>query len=540
MRYPAPGTLTDFINKIRSGQPVHIYIRIRKYLDEVILGNNDIDYESGIIFEDVNNGDENYRFGQTSSRQVTLTLLNAKSKKQLLSTSKEIDLFYDVGDEPYQPNWGRIVIGYFNIKDIKYNNKNDTVRIILCDKISNFDVPADPFLETISSPISLADLVDKMCDYFGISFNQGSMNQWVSDEIKNRQTNVSSLIGSGYSCRDILSFVAEAVGCCVRLDYTNTLWFRWWYDNDQYSVTNDYIYEQEFADYYPAYSWDDFDGTSIAIYDNTYLFEMLEGSASAYNYDYLSVVDTENGTSVNYPINLRNNAYIIKNNPFLKVTSQQDITDYIAPLYNRLRTLSLFPFNVSCEGYFIVEAGDAISIQFDNDTILCPIFQCTTYWNGGATTEYYETTGEIDKKYENEDGEYDARFENVSNTVEENYQTLSRQIQALQQMVTPVDITSSVTLNSALGFTTNRVKIYKIGKIIQITGYLNGGTFSSGATVYTNLPTIDYSYFRSIVSISGGSKDYAAMYPLANSQNGLRISQAGTSINMNIVYVTSD
>ena len=208
----------------------------------------------------------------------------------------------------------------------------------------------------------------------------------------NRSYSSAPVEMEGYTCRDVLSWIAEACGCYATITETGKVRMNW-FTSTSHVVTGSEEFDVEFSDINEGMTWDEADTYTWDEIDNLTWNDVC-GYQEEYAIDRIVVSQVDNGADAVYPFSMTDgNTYMIVENPFLSVSNSSEITTYIVPLYNRLIAFGGYiPFRVSCVGNWCIEAGDVITIAINSTTITVPIFTKTMSWNG-FTGDEYEATG---------------------------------------------------------------------------------------------------------------------------------------------------
>ena len=398
MRDPLMYNVNNFVSAIKAGNPTSIKIKLKNDNGTVIrtLTNNDVTSD-GISLTDVFDGGDTYTFGNTTMRQINVSVLNSNQMVTDIKSSTKGDFEFHVTYDDETDDYVRF--GTYILQQPKINVMSQTINLVFNDYMSKFNVPADKFLKSVQYPIQFKYFLYKLCNYVGIDFPFNHYQQSWLINMRDRMFDGLDFSNNSYSCRDILRLMAEACGCNARINSLMSLELKWYeLPYNSYTVEEEMQFEYEREQRYYAMSWSSgsFEGLPWSSADRLPWF-MVEGTSSAYSYDFLKVIFADDYT-INYPLNIQNNPYIIEDNPFLTVSSQQDIDDYIAPLYSRLRSTNIVPYNLNCQGFFLYEAGDIIPVREGGNTLIFPLFHCVSAWHGGSVDDNYETTGEINKQ----------------------------------------------------------------------------------------------------------------------------------------------
>ena len=247
-----------------------------------------------------------------------------------------------------------------------------TVTVYAYDNMSKFDVPAENWLKSLSYPMTVRQIFESLCSYVGVTGEVGN----ALTNMLNRSFSAAPITNLGVMCRDVLEAIAEACGCYAKITAGGNCRLVWYTrpkngnSNYTYTVSNDEIFQRS-------------------------AISMTMGIGG------LNVKNTEDDVGVLYPSTATSDIYVIVDNPFLKTATSAEETNYIVPLYNRLRDSSIErnPIDVTCVGNPLVEVGDVINVAImdgSNDFVM-PIFTKETHWDGGLT-DRYQFTGRANRQ----------------------------------------------------------------------------------------------------------------------------------------------
>jgi len=388
MLVPAGITVANYISALKSDNPVHIKMT---FSGGTVLEDQDISADNGLVLTDVLNGDVDLVFGKAVMKQLTVGILN---------TDRVAGINWA---DPFTLQFGVEVSGITNYVTIgKFIGKRPTkvknteiIEFTACDYMSKFDVLVDDFWSKVTYPVNLLTIYHNLCDYVGVSYANG-------DElynIKNRTFSAEPAQLQGYTCRDLLAWLAEAFGCYARIGADNKCKMIWYTDEtNRASFVMDDEFHIESDDLIEGLTWDEFDTYTWNNADKM-LWNDVCGYMEAYKVDELDVKQLNSDADIVYPYATNGNIYLIVENPFLSVETASDITNYIVPLFDRLDSFKgHLPVSIECIGNYLVESGDIISVALDSThTIAAPVF-CRTLRFNGSCIDTYETTGNIERQ----------------------------------------------------------------------------------------------------------------------------------------------
>lgn len=356
MLTPTGVTASAYWDAIKAGNRTHIKMTFTG--QSVVLEDEDIYLNSGVTINDILNSDTDLVFGNAVAKQLRATILNS-SKVTGLDWTGEFKLEFGVEiGSPAVTNW--VTIGYFTGEKPKNVNNVSTIDFTAYDRMKKFDTLADDFFDAITYPITVQEIYDDLCTFVGVTNVSG-------DELPNimsRSYTAAPVDMVGYTCRDILSWIAQSCGCYAKVTDAGTVKMVWFTDH-----TND---------------------VNITASEE-FNFECADDNVDAI--DLIIVKQVGSDLEAQYPASVSGNAYTIIDNPFLGFALQSDITNYIKPLYDRLDSFGVYlPCGVQCIGNWLVETGDIISVDINGNTVSMPLFVRTIKWGGGIE-DTYETTG---------------------------------------------------------------------------------------------------------------------------------------------------
>lgn len=380
---PAGVTASEYWDAIKAGNTTHA--RITFLGQNIVLTDDDIDHSIGIQITDVFNSEVDLVFGKAVCKQLGTSIINSDRLSGLVWTG-EFSLEFGV-EINNTTEW--VTIGYFSGEKPNNVTTVPTIEFTAYDRMILFDQLADNYLKTISYPATLQTIYDGLCAFVGVENVSG-------DELPNimsRSYTVAPADMEGYTCRNVLAWIAEACGCYATITETGKVRMCW-FETTSHVVTGDEEFVVESSDMNPGMTWDEAD---------TYTWDEIEnltwndvcGYEEEYAIDRIVIKQLDNDLDIIYPTGLTDgNTYMIVSNPFLPVGSWSDVTDYVVPLYNRLDSFGgYFPVNLDCIGNWCIEAGDIITVDVNEYTINVPIFTKTMVWNG-FTNDEYTTTGQ--------------------------------------------------------------------------------------------------------------------------------------------------
>lgn len=380
---PTGVTASDYWDAIKAGNPTHA--RITFLGQNIILTDDDIDHSIGIQITDIFNDDVDLVFGKAVCKQLETSIINSDRLSGLVWTG-EFSLEFGVEINSVT-EW--VTIGYFSGEKPNNVTTVPTIEFTAYDRMILFDQLADNYLKTITYPATLQTIYDGLCTFIGVENISG-------DELPNIMSRSYAVAPSdmeGYTCRNVLAWIAEACGCYAKITETGKVRMCW-FTTTTHTVTGDEEFDVESADMNSGMTWDEADTYTWDEIDNLTWNDVC-GYQEEYKVDRIVIKQLDNDLDIIYPTNLTDgNTYMVVSNPFLPIGSWSDVTDYVIPLYNRLDSFGgYFPVSLNCIGNWCVEAGDVITVDVNEYTISVPIFTKTMKWNGFVNDDY-STTGQ--------------------------------------------------------------------------------------------------------------------------------------------------
>lgn len=223
------------------------------------------------------------------------------------------------------------------------------------DKMTLFDADAKELLDTVSYPITTADLLSRICDYVGVSL--ATTNFINADRIIDE-----NIFGEEETTlREIVSWIAESACSFARMTRDGLLELAW-FSHQSTIIPMSQYFSIDVAEYYVN------------------------------KVDKLQIISSQKDVGV--VIGSGTNGYQIANNPILYGENDDEIRRLGVPIYNRLNALSdFYPINARAVCDWSIQAGDVITINLNGIDYALPIYRQTVTWNGGACRVVYESTG---------------------------------------------------------------------------------------------------------------------------------------------------
>lgn len=364
MLTPPNLTREELWEALKNDAPTHIRIvqGLSTYTDEDVV-------EKGLVIRDYLNAESDLVIGKAVMKEVSFETFRESSGNGIGNSPFTLEIGVEVEGTN---EW--IMIGTFYPVVPTWYLDDKVVTLYAYDAMSKFDVPAEPWLKSLTYPMTVGQMFTSLCSFVGLTGDSGN----ALPNMLARSFNEPPVTNLGVMCRDILEAIAEACGCYAKITsngHCKLVWFTLPKNGDdiyQYVIGNDEIF-------------------------------MRNASVTGSSINGLNVKNMEDDTGVLYPSNATQNIYVIVDNPFLKTANSTEETDYIVPLYNRLseNLVTQKPIEVTCIGNPLVEAGDVIKVKLgiNNFNYTMPIFVKETHWNGALTDNYQFTRTQNRQSY---------------------------------------------------------------------------------------------------------------------------------------------
>ena len=360
MLSPTNVTLAQMNTAILAGNRTHM--RLVFPVQNITLTDDNIAADGGLVINALMNPDTDLVMGKAVASEVVVRLLNGSVFTGFDWTEEfHVDFGVEIGNST---EW--VTLGYFTGKKPKRVVRVDTIEFSAVDRMQKFNELADDFIAGLTFPLSVEDIFQALCTYVGLNYVAG-------DEIADimAMTYSENPFNNGITCRDILSYIAEANCCYARITAGGDVKLAW--------------FSNQTANY--TLSMDDHFGIDID----------EEVSPAVDSVRICSSDDSISGAI--YPVGSNNVIYEIIDNPLLLMLGTADRTTALTDILARLSAFGAYtPASVNAVGNPMVETGDIIAVQYDgNQTINLPIFVRGFGWNG-ACGDMYECTGTMDRE----------------------------------------------------------------------------------------------------------------------------------------------
>lgn len=373
------------------------HIRLRFIEQGITFTESDIE-SAGVDYDMILNGDDDLVFGNAVMAEFKTCLFMSGQTTQLVW---ENEFAFDIGMDVDEERTVWTQIGLFTGTRPDRVNSMGLIDFVACDRMQKFDILADDWIDSLSYPMTLRQMYNSLCTYVGVENEAG-------DEltgIMNRTYNEAPVIAHGLLCRDILGMMAEAAGCYARITQDGKVRMVWFHDHTG-------TYELEEKDEFSCQSlgihfantsttWEDLEDDTWESLENT-AWSDLEYYQQQLKIVAVSVKQTEEDIGymwwdkTEYPTEPpEGNVYLIVDNPYLVIFQDDEVQDYIKPIYDRLAAFGGYlPMNVDCVGNPLIQPGDMINVAIHDDVVRMPIFYKSMNVTMGCVDKY-EATGNV-------------------------------------------------------------------------------------------------------------------------------------------------
>lgn len=373
-----------------------------------------------------------------------------------------------------------VPLGVFDIKKPTVT-RNTLIGIEAYDLMSRFETDATTFWNGITYPITLGQIFSQLCSYVGVS--PATITFINSD----RSFSNAPVELTDVTCREILSWIAEAAGGYARMTRDGEVELAWF-------------------------------GTQSVTIEPTQTFSVERAEYTVARIDKLQVSGAADDVGV--VIGEGQNGYQILDNPFLYGNNDTEIRTYATPIYNRLAAFAEYsPIALDALCDWSIQAGDIISVTIKGETYTLPIFRQTITWSGRARVAY-ESTGDPMRPVMNATNRriwaqdramyilktsVDGLSSEVSNKVDGNeiISKINQSAEAISIQASKINLNGAITANQYFKINTNGSMEAIAG---NIGGFLIGQTQLSAAGLILNASTgaIEIGNGAAYISAVGG------------------------------------
>ena len=246
-----------------------------------------------------------------------------------------------------------VPLGVFNI-ETPAKRRGQKVEISANDRMLLFDADATDWWASISFPITVAEILQKICARCHVPL--ATTGSFINSD---REFTSSPFSADALTYRDLLKWIAEGAASFARMNRNGYLELSWFTSQDKHIET--YFNDFDFAEYE---------------------VQKITG---------LQILNADNDLGT--LIGSKGNVYQIVDNPIFYSATSEQIRQLGEPIYNRLESFNQYaPTQVATLGDWSVQAGDVVTVESRK----IPIFkQVITY--AGSIRSNYQSTGSIQR-----------------------------------------------------------------------------------------------------------------------------------------------
>lgn len=231
------------------------------------------------------------------------------------------------------------------------------------DRMQRFEIDAYEWLNAMTFPITLQEMFESLCTYCGVPYSYENGRVFLNGD---KTFESAPMRGTGTTCREVLSWIAEASCAYARMRRTGECELVWLEDVD-----------------YTVWRTDRF------------TLDLAEYEVAPINRLQVHVTESDVGVLVPETAPSDTNGYAIIDNPYLYGTTDASIRPWAENIYRKLidEGLSHRPMVVEAECNWAIQGGDVIRVEDDEGVVhRMPVYAQTISWNGNAEVTY-ESTG---------------------------------------------------------------------------------------------------------------------------------------------------
>lgn len=389
----------EYYDAIEAGNPTHVKLVFdNSPLSDVIFTDDDIDANGGMTLTTYMNPDMDRRFGLIYSTEIAVSIFES-TKTNLVNWSNKMTLYMGVEIDG-ETSWVMVKTFYGEDPKKSYSSNVGIFRYIAHDAAYGlFDGSADEFIESLTFPMTLSQLIVSTYQYCGFD---GYRTAFLPALIlTNSYTIEKNLFPKGIQLKNVISWIAEAVGgyASVTTTISNGVESK---KLQFYNIGNSIIYEPPLhPDQYFSYQMADYTVARIPAY---------------------CLIDTNDASNnFSYPSTYDGIPYKIVNNPILNAMSDTDKETILTLIYNADYSKRYTPISTDAIGNWLIEPSDELFLFKENGQTPFAtqwIFSRTLTWNG-ACYDHYESTGNKEQpemtEYEIEQYKQSGKYSVVSN-----------------------------------------------------------------------------------------------------------------------------
>lgn len=318
--------------------------KIRK---ENILTIDGVDYDKsnimgGVNFNQTVNAGTDIVLGSCTCATIEFELMNLNN---LINNLAGKEITWKIRVEGYPD----LQMGIFIAE--KPTKVNDTrIRVKAYDRMKKFDKIIDDWLNTITYPIALKNLLTGLCTYIGVPL---ATTTFLNDTYVVQK----SFAGVNVTGRQYLKWICEVAAKYAIINELGQLKLGW-YNNIVYSVNNSNYYNVKVEDY------------------------------QVKKIDKLQVQVEENDIGV--VVGSGTNAYVIQNNPLLYAATDAEIRPYVELIYNAIKDFTYVPYEIKVNANPLIKAGNMFTVTTRKGQVFNAVIMSRKMTNGN---DVYSATG---------------------------------------------------------------------------------------------------------------------------------------------------
>ena len=359
MLTPTGVTLAEYNAAVLAEKPTHV--RIVFPLQNVTLTDRDISANGGISVTSYLNPNDDLCAGTAMMSEIVIRFINSSVFAGFDWTEEfRVDFGVEISNSI---EW--VTIGYFKGKKPERTVRVDVIDFTAYDRMQKFNTLADEYLASITYPETIGNIYHGLCTFLGIGYEAGNE---IADSMALSYD--ESPFPKGISCRQLLSWIAEANCCMAKITAAGNVKLMWYSDQTaNYSLTG------------------------------RQYFDLFVDESTVPVIDAVRIASTdENITGFIYPVS-NSNPYTILDNPLLLNLGTSEKTAYITEVISRFSNIGTYtPVTVSAVGNWVVETGDIIEVVYDNgnSVVNMPVFNRVMVWAAGCE-DGYQCTGKTER-----------------------------------------------------------------------------------------------------------------------------------------------
>lgn len=292
----------------------------KKSYDGYKLQINDWQIKGGVDYKQNVNPEKDFTIGCVASAEIDFNYDNTADDFQQYLDADYCDYWTW---QPEDSTWR--LIGRFWLTDAEYNR--NLVKVKAFDAILAADAYVDEFIANTTYPISITNFFNNLCQLLGVT---GRINSSLANTTFAFQDNFQAI---NITARQLLQYIAEATGGFIKVEPDGTLYLTTYSSSGKTLDKSNYI----------SYA------------KQRYTVEPISGLTVKMNSDDLGVSSGD----------VKNNPYIIENNPLFYTQSDQEISNAVYRLYHSINNKVYRPATIQLLQDFGINCGDIITINGD-------------------------------------------------------------------------------------------------------------------------------------------------------------------------------